>query len=220
MSSEGIQAPRVLIVDDVPMNVQVVASLLSKEDYQLAAAVNGEQALAAVREDPPDLVLLDVMMPGMDGFEVCRRLKGDARTVDIPVIFLTARAEEEDLVKGFELGAVDYVNKPFTPSELLARVRTHLALKMSLDRERALRENLEAALAKVKLLSGLIPICSSCKKIRDDQGFWNQVESYVANHSEATFTHGICPDCARVLFPEIFEGRNSEDKEPAGPMRS
>lgn len=214
MTSEGLPAPRILIVDDVPRNVQLLASLLAREGYQLVAAVNGAQALESIREELPDLVLLDVMMPVMDGFEVCRHLKQDAATAEIPVIFLTARTEPEDLVQGFEVGAVDYVSKPFTATELLARVRTHLALKGALDRERALRKQLESALASVKLLSGLIPICASCKKIRDDQGFWLQVEAYVAAHSEATFSHGICPDCARELYPELFQAEADKKDGP------
>ena len=214
MTHEGLPAPRILIVDDVPRNVQLLASLLAREGYQLVAAVDGAQALESIREELPDLVLLDVMMPGMDGFEVCRHLKQDPATAEIPVIVLTARTEPEDLVHGFEVGAVDYVSKPFTATELLARVRTHLALKGALDRERALRMQLESALANVKLLSGLIPICASCKKIRDDQGFWLQVEAYVAAHSEATFSHGICPDCARELYPELFQAEAGKKEGP------
>ena len=121
--------PQILIVDDTPRNLQVLGTMLRKEGYGIILAQNGLQALEATRKAPPDLILLDVMMPELDGFETCKRLKKDDRTRDIPVIFLTARTETEDLVKGFELGAVDYVTKPFNATELLVRCRTHLTLR-------------------------------------------------------------------------------------------
>lgn len=118
--------PIILIVDDVPKNIQVLGTLLNKFECELAVAMNGQQALDTVKKIMPDLILLDIMMPQMDGHEVCRRLKNDEVTKDIPIIFLTAKIETEDVVKGFELGAVDYVTKPFIGRELLARVKTHL----------------------------------------------------------------------------------------------
>ncbi len=123
----------VLVVDDISKNLQVVGSLLRIEGYRIAPATSGAQALERVRAETPDLILLDRMMPEMDGLEVCRRLKSDPVTQPIPVIFLTASNEMEHLVKGFEVGAVDYVTKPFNPPELLARVRTHLELKHARD---------------------------------------------------------------------------------------
>lgn len=123
----------ILVVDDISKNLQVVGTLLRKEGYRIVPATNGPQALERVRAEIPDLILLDLMMPEMDGLEVCRHLKSDALTQPIPVIFLTASNEMEHLVKGFEVGAVDYVTKPFNPPELLARVRTHLELKHARD---------------------------------------------------------------------------------------
>jgi DNA-binding response OmpR family regulator len=142
---------------------------------------------------------MDVMMPVMDGFEACRRIKADPRTQDIPILFLTALADTEALLHGFEAGGVDYVAKPFHPEELRARVTTHVALKQARDQERILRGQLEEALASIKQLSGLLPICANCKKIRDEQGEWNPLEVYISEHSEADFTHGICPDCAKAF---------------------
>ena len=121
--------PAVLLVDDVPKNLQVLGSTLSKEGYRIAAAMNGKKALEMIEKTRPDLILLDVMMPEMDGFETCQILKSRPETRDIPVIFLTAKTETEDIIKGFELGAVDYISKPFNSSELLVRVRTHLDLQ-------------------------------------------------------------------------------------------
>jgi len=119
----------VLVVDDAPANIQIVNSIL-KDIYRLRIATNGDKALELVKTAPvPDLVLLDVIMPGMDGYEVCRRLKADPETRDIPVIFLTGQTEIEDETRGFEVGAVDYIHKPFSPPVVKARVQTHLVLR-------------------------------------------------------------------------------------------
>jgi signal transduction histidine kinase len=129
----GLAKSLILAVDDISKNLQVVGTLLRREGYRIVPATSGAQALERVRAETPDLILLDLMMPDMDGLEVCRRLKADALTLPIPVIFLTASNEMEHLVQGFEVGAVDYVTKPFNPPELLARVRTHLELKHARD---------------------------------------------------------------------------------------
>ena len=144
---------RILIVDDTQKNIQVLGTVLRKEDYQINVAQNGLQALESVEKVKPDLILLDVMMPELDGFETCKRLKESSQTKDIPVIFLTAKTETEDIVKGFELGGVDYVTKPFNTTELLVRVNTHLTLyhlQMKLEQRVAERtEELSEALDEV-----------------------------------------------------------------------
>lgn len=127
MTDEGKNV--VLVVDDTEQNLSVVGNILLENDYEIQLVTSGEEAFESLNEIIPDLILLDVMMPGMDGHEVIRRLKSDDRYKEIPVIFLTAKVETEDVVKGFELGAVDYVTKPFRKAELLARVRTHIKLK-------------------------------------------------------------------------------------------
>ena len=138
----------VLVVDDTPENLTVMGALL-REEHRVKVAPNGERALRIAGSDvPPDLILLDVMMPGMDGYEVCRRLKDDPRTRDIPVIFLTARTEERDEQEGLGLGAVDYVTKPVSPPLLLARVRNHLSLKQAADIIRDRNAHLEAEVAR------------------------------------------------------------------------
>jgi len=160
-------------------------------------------------------------MPEMSGYEVCRQLKADERTHEISVIFLSALAETLDRVKAFSTGGVDYITKPFQVEEVLARVKTHLTirnLQKELQGKNAQLEGknvqlqqkntqLQEALDNIKTLRGLIPICANCKKIRDDEGFWNQVEVYVRDHTEADFSHGICPDCARELYPELYKNR-------------
>jgi len=139
----------ILIVDDVAHNLQVLCNILGKKKYKIAVARNGKQALEMMEKITPDLILLDVMMPELDGFEVCQRLHSSPATRDIPVIFLTAKIETESVVKGFEIGAVDYVTKPFNAAELLARVHTHLELKHT--REELIKKNKELIKAKKKL---------------------------------------------------------------------
>ena len=130
---EGTGKPTVLIVDDVPENIAALAALL-KEDYRTKAATDGEKALELARSGSiVDLILLDVAMPGMDGYEVCRQLKGDPKTADIPVIFLTSKANAEDEHRGLQRGAVDYITKPFSPPIVKARLKTHLQLKKARD---------------------------------------------------------------------------------------
>ncbi|MCF8159705.1 MAG: two-component system response regulator [Polaromonas sp.] len=142
------QKPTVLVVDDTPDNLSLVSSLL-RDDYIVRVANNGEKALRiAVSEQAPDLILLDIMMPGMDGYEVCRRLKEDPRSRDIRVIFLTARSEVEDERKGFKLGAVDYITKPISPPILQERIKTHLALKAAADFLRDKNQYLELEVAR------------------------------------------------------------------------
>ena len=137
------QKKTVLVVDDAPANIQVVNSIL-KDTYKVRIATNGAKALELVSVDPaPDLILLDIMMPGMDGYEVCTRLKNDPGTKDIPVIFLTGQTETEDETRGFEVGAVDYIHKPFSPAVVKARVQTHLVL-------RSIRDQLAAQLFTIQ----------------------------------------------------------------------
>jgi serine phosphatase RsbU (regulator of sigma subunit) len=127
--NDQMKTQTVLVVDDTPTNIQILMETL-KNDYRILAALNGKKALhSAALDPPPDIILLDVMMPDMDGYEVCARLKADAKTRDIPIIFITAKSEAQDETKGLELGAVDYITKPFSPPVVSARVKTHLQLK-------------------------------------------------------------------------------------------
>jgi len=214
----------ILIVEDNLETLKMMVHTLQTNGYQVLPANSGEIALNAMSGLLPDLVLLDIRMPGIDGFEVCRRLKAEHRTSNIPIIFLSAEAEGNERVEVFGLGAVDFVSKPFHQDELLARISTHLELwrlrrhleesnsklcqANSLlqdeitERKKAEEENkklileLKNALAQVKKLEGIIPICMYCKKIRDDKNCWNQLEQYISDHSEAHFSHGMCPACA------------------------
>lgn len=151
-------ASRILLIEDEPANIQMVSAILKAHGYQISVATNGQQGLELISRIRPALILLDVMMPGMDGFETCRKIKAATEWREIPVIFLTARTETEDIVRGFEAGAVDYVAKPFSAPELLARVRTHLAMDQLLqENQRLLLNILPPSIAeKLKRQQGLI----------------------------------------------------------------
>lgn len=142
---ESGKKPLVLIVDDVPKNLQLLGNILKKENYEISLAVSGPQALSIAESVLPDLILMDIMMPEMSGIEVCKELKRSPKTREIPVIFLTAKADTEDIVIGFELGAVDYVTKPFKGAELLARIKTHLQLRQYQQELRVSYQKLQQA---------------------------------------------------------------------------
>ena len=222
--SETRMAHNILIVDDIAKNIQVLGSILLKDGYAISFATSGQQALEMVAAEDYDLILLDIMMPELDGFEVCRRIKLMSGKNQIPVIYLTARTQKQDVVEGLSSGAVDYITKPFNSAELRARVNTHLELKQARDQIaqqnlqlRSQNEDLEKlnrelkqAMEKIKTLEGIIPICCMCKKIRDDGGYWEMIEEYMARHSDAVFSHGICPECARKHYPDIYTEQGGE----------
>lgn len=190
------RTPVVLVVDDNDLNREAVADLINMclgcDIYQ---AANGQEALLLLERVPPDLVLLDINMPGMDGYAVCRAIRSSSATGEVPVIFLTGQRDAEFIVKGFEAGGTDYLLKPYESRELVARTRVHLELKLQRDELKKRNSELEAAIARVKRLEGIIPICMYCKKIRNDDTMWQRFEQYIEEHSDAYFSHGVCPDC-------------------------
>ncbi len=204
--STAEQQPFILIVDDVQGNLQILGNILSSKGHRSTPATSGRHALKIIEKRLPDLILLDIMMPEMDGFALCRQLKNRDDTKDIPVIFISALTDTSDKVKAFEAGGVDYITKPFQ-EEMLARVQTHLNLRNLQKRLEEKNTRLQKAFDEVKTLRGIIPICVSCKKIRDDKGYWNQVEAYIEEHSQAEFSHSLCVICAKKLYPEIYEKR-------------
>jgi PleD family two-component response regulator len=219
-----------LFVDDAPANLSVLRDLFEPLGYRTLAATSGMAALQISQKIVPDLVLLDVMMPGLDGFETCRLMRQSPALAQVPIIFLTASNEPDAVMEGFHVGGVDYVTKPFRHEEVVARARTHLEVaqlnKTLIEKNHQLEQlttqlkarqiELEEALARVKSLRGLLPICAHCKKIRDDKGYWQGVENYVRAHSEAEFTHGICPTCLKDHFPEYEKARAARTKTNAG----
>ena len=186
--------------------------------YEPMPAADGLQAWQALQgPDAPRLAVLDWMMPGLDGVDVCRRLRERPTAEPTYVILLTSRDAKTDVVRGLESGANDYITKPFDRAELQARVRVGRQV-VELQRRLAVRvRELEEALAQVKQLRGLLPICSYCKKIRGDQNYWQRVEEYVTEHTEARFSHGICPDCWRkVVGPQLREAGLGQPKDAPG----
>jgi CheY-like chemotaxis protein len=157
-------------------------------------------AISSIATALPDLILLDIVMPGMSGYELCEHLKADEKTRDIPIIFISALDEVADKVRGFSVGGVDYITKPFQAEEVLARVGTHLTLRELQKRLEAQNTELQEALASIRTLRGMLPICSGCKKIRDDKGYWNHLEEYIERHSDALFSHGLCPSCEAKFY--------------------
>jgi phosphoserine phosphatase RsbU/P len=196
---------RVLIAEDDMVSRRLLEATLVKWGYEVVVTTDGLQALDALSQpDAPSLAILDWMMPGLDGAQVCLRARESAGERLLYMILLTAKGRKEDVVEGLTAGADDYMIKPFDRAELKARINAGERI-LRLQAELAARvKELELALVNVKLLQGLLPICCYCKKIRDDKNYWQQVDTYVADHSEAQFTHGICPECRdKIVKPEL-----------------
>ena len=189
---------------------------LRKHGHELVLVENGAEAWEELERDTEiSIAILDWMMPEMTGPEVCRRVRCRGAVQPTYLILLTSRAGQEDLVTGLDAGADDYITKPFDFEELRARLRVGVRM-VRLQQSLAERVNqLEEALTNVRLLQGLLPICLYCKKIRDDQNYWQQVDKYIGDHSEARFSHGVCPDCyKRVVMPEIEKFKAGATKPP------
>jgi sigma-B regulation protein RsbU (phosphoserine phosphatase) len=197
---------RVLVADDDRTATTILARTLTSWSLDVTVVDDGEKAWTVISKDgPPSLAILDWMMPTLDGPELCRRIRANPATAPIYVMLLTSRSAHADLVAGLEAGADDYLVKPFDLSELRARV--HVGMRVATLQERLADRvaELQAALTSVKQLSGLLPICSYCKRIRSDKDYWEQVDSYIAHHSEAEFSHGICPTCYTKVMEELDE---------------
>jgi len=207
----------ILIVDDSPDQQVLLRAILGKAGHtDILSADSAKAAFTLLDKDGQepsariDLILMDVLMPELDGVEACRQIKSRPDLGDIPIIIVTAKSDLSNLQAAFAAGANDYITKPVNSVELLARASSALALKKEMDcrkaREGELRrsnDELQQALREVKVLRGLIPICASCKKIRNDGGVWQQLEEYIGEHSEAEFSHGICQPCIKRLYPGV-----------------
>jgi DNA-binding response OmpR family regulator len=206
---------RILVAEDEPAIRRLLEVSLRKWGYEPLATQNGQEALNALCEEgAPRLALLDWMMPEMEGLEVVRQVRATETQKDDPnpvyFILLTARGHQEDVVQGFEAGVDDYVTKPFNGEELHARVQVGARVVDLRESLRQRVEELEQAVNRVNTLQGLLPICSFCKKIRDDQNYWTEVESYVSKASGAEFSHGVCPDCYdKHISPDLESLKNS-----------
>jgi DNA-binding response OmpR family regulator len=256
----------ILIVEDSPTQTKLLRSILEEKGYIVDAAPDGMQALEIIHKKKPQLVITDIVMPKMDGFALCKALKSHPDLKQIPVLLLTSLSDPQDVIKGLQAGADNFLTKPYESATLLSRIR-HIFANQELRKDKdlnsdieivfgdqkffisadkmqivdllvstyenavqknnelhkahndlievyrqleqknidleKLNQNLTHALAEVKTLSGLLPICAYCKKIREDDRYWNQIESYMAKKVDVEFTHGICPDCTRKFFPEV-----------------
>jgi len=206
----------ILVVEDEVIIALEIRTRLQQMGYEVPEVINnGAAAIAATGALRPDLVLMDIALKGdMDGMEAATEIKSRFR---IPVVYLTANTDEQTFQRAKETQPFGYIIKPFSGRELRTTIemafykagiddeleRSRENLEKTLREREILITRLEEALAKVKTLSGLLPICAACKQIRDDRGYWNQIESYIRDHSQAEFTHLICPPCAKKLYPDI-----------------
>ena len=199
---------RILIAEDDSVSRRVLEATLDKFGYEVVVAADGAEAWSELqRADAPTLAILDWMMPEVDGVELCRRIRSVPSTTPPYLILLTARNEKGDVVAGLDAGANDYLTKPFDRAELRARVQVGKHV-LELQKSLAARvDELEGALSQVKLLQGLLPICSYCKNIRDEKNYWQRVDSYLSEHADVVFSHGICPDCFERVSLEGKESR-------------
>ena len=206
---------KILIAEDDALSQIMLKAMVAKAGYETIVTGDGLSAYEILlKPDAPKLAVLDWMMPGMDGVEVCRKVREINTNDPAYLILLTSRDNREDIVHGLKSGANDYIVKPYDVEELQVRIgvgRKVVDLQTSLAGRIA---ELQAALAQIKTLQGILPICMYCKKIRDDKQYWQQVESYVTNHTEAQFSHSICPDCyIKFVQPELDQMKNKKAQQ-------
>lgn len=204
----------ILIAEDDPTSHRFLKMVLEEASHEVLSCVNGSEALAAlIGDDAPSLAILDWVMPKLHGPSVVSKVRETDVSFQPYIILLTAKTQGEDIVRGLEAGADDYVTKPFAREELLARIRVGERILDLRHKMQERVEELSAALEEIRTLEGLLPMCSNCKKIRDDHGVWQEVESYLMSKTEASFSHGLCPDCIHDLYPtykKIKEGLQNE----------
>jgi phosphoserine phosphatase RsbU/P len=192
---------RILIAEDEPVARRLLQKSLERWGYDPVVCTDGTEALAGLMApDGPAVAVLDWMMPGLDGLEVCRRVREAARPRQPYLILLTGRSRTEDVVAGLTAGADDYLTKPVHRGELEARLGVASRVVQLQERLAARVQELELALSRVRQLQGLLPICSYCKRVRDDKNYWSQVEHYIVEHLDVRFSHGICPSCLEAVL--------------------
>lgn len=200
---------KILIAEDDSVSRCLLEVTLTKWGFEVISTSDGHQALEVLQSQEPAIAILDWMMPGLDGAEVCRRARAIRTATPTYLILLTAKSEKDDIAEGLDAGADDYITKPFNSGELNARIKVGVRVT---ELQRSLADRivqLEAALARVKQLQGLLPICSYCKNVRDEQDYWQQVESYISKHTDVAFSHSICPTCYdRFVKPQLKHAKS------------
>ena len=187
---------RILIAENDVTSRAILLAVLVEQGHDVVATCDGAAAWEAMqRADAPRLLIIDWLMPELDGIEVCKKIRAKMSEQQPYILMLTSLNDEEHIVEGLEAGADDYVTKPFSPTELIARISVGERILASQERLIEQSTQLRDALEQVKTLSGFIPICCHCKRIRDDSDYWREVEEYVAANTEAEFSHSLCPDC-------------------------
>jgi len=249
---------KILIAEDSPTQALKLQEFLEKNNFDVIMAKNGKEGVDLIQKEKPQILISDVVMPEMSGYELCTWVRNTEEFKALPIILLTTLSDPENIIQGLEAGADNFVTKPYSEKFLLARIhyivsnlefrrmaetemgidiyfsgKKHRitssrmqildllfsAFENAVEKNRELQQTnreLQEALDTVKTLKGLVPICANCKKIRNDDGFWEQVESYVMDHTDAEFSHGICPDCVKKLYPEYYDklygNAKNEDK--------
>jgi DNA-binding response OmpR family regulator len=192
---------KILIAEDDATSRMILKTVLGTWGYEVVETQDGDEAWQFLqKEDSPRLIIVDWVMPGMSGETICRKLRETKPLMPAYIIILTSKTDKEDIVAGLEAGANDYIRKPFERSELRARIGVG---ERVLELESALADRiheLQDALTQVKTLQGLIPICMHCHKIRNDQQNWERLEMYISEHTDAEFSHGLCPECMKKYY--------------------
>ena len=206
---------KILIAEDNLTHQLMLKSVFAELGYDPVVTGDGCTACEIMlRPDAPKLAIIDWMMPGMQGVEVCRKIREAKFYEPAYLIILTARDAPEDIVKGLKAGANDYIIKPYNVEELQVRIgvgRRFVELQTMLTGR---IKELEAAQAQIKTLQKIVPICTYCKKIRNDNQYWQQVESFITEHSQTHFSHSVCPDCyQKHVLPMLAEQKNSQNGE-------
>jgi len=242
----------ILIAEDSHTQAAQLKYTLQKHNYTVVVCYNGDEAFKNIKKNKPTIVISDVLMPGIDGYELCRKIKSDRQLRNIPVILLTQLSDPKDIIRGLECEADHFITKPYNEDFLLSHIQYVLVNKelrknsfaemgieiffagqkhfVTSDRmqildllfstyEAVLHKNnelerinleLKKSIETIQKMKGLIPICSHCKKIRNDDGFWQQLEVFIRDHSDAEFTHGLCPDCEKEIYSKYMDKTKDE----------
>lgn len=194
---------RVLVAEDDLTTRRLLEAMLTKWGYEVRGVCDGGKAWEVLQApEAPQLAILDWMMPGMDGVDICRRLRQSSDLWPTYVILLTAKDSKEDIVRGLSAGADDYVSKPFSRQELEARIKVGERVVRLQSALASRVKELQEALSHIKRLQGILPICMHCHKIRDDYESWQRLEKYIEEHSDAEFSHSLCPECLEKYYPD------------------